>query len=58
MDFNDIAPERLKPFTDEVEGAVKLPTTGLEAGVTYRHNIEYANINGTSLHLMIKMEKK
>ena len=42
-----------KPFSSEVEGAVKLPTTGLEVGVTYRHDIEYANIDGTSLHLQI-----
>lgn len=52
MDFNmDLS--KFKPFSEEVEGAVKLPTTGLETGVTYRHDVEYANINGTALHLQI-----
>ncbi|MBP5305134.1 MAG: alpha/beta hydrolase [Lachnospiraceae bacterium] len=53
MDFSNIDPERLKPFTEDVEGAIKLPTTGLEPGVSYRHDVEYANIDGTALHLQI-----
>ena len=48
MDFSNF-----KPYSEEVEGAVKLPTTGLEAGVIYRHDVEYADIDGTSLHLQV-----
>lgn len=40
-------------FTEEVEGACVLPTTGDEMGVHYIHNVEYAEIDGTKLHLQI-----
>ncbi len=52
MDFSD-ALKTFRPFSEEVEGAVKLPTTGLETGVRYIHDVEYANIDGTALHLQI-----
>ena len=40
-------------FTEEVEGAVRLKTTGNEMGVTYFHDVKYAEVNGIALHLQI-----
>ena len=40
-------------FTEDVEGAQVIPTTGDEVGVGYYHDVEYANVNGTPLHLQI-----
>ncbi|MBQ3376074.1 MAG: alpha/beta hydrolase [Erysipelotrichaceae bacterium] len=51
MDFSAL--NMFKPFTDEVEGAVRIPTTGLEPGVNYIHDVEYADIDGNVLHLQI-----
>ena len=53
MDFDFPDLRDFKPFSEQVEGALKLPTTGLEAGVTYLHDVEYAEIDGTKLHLQI-----
>ena len=50
MDFSAF---KFEPFTDEVEGAVKIATTGLEPGVSYIRDVEYANIDGNALHLQI-----
>jgi len=42
------------PEYDEIpEGAKVIETTGDEQGVLYLHDIEYANVNGTPLHLQI-----
>ena len=40
-------------FTEEVAGAHILDTTGDEPGVSYLHDVEYACIDGTPLHLQI-----
>lgn len=45
--------KNFKPFSENVEGAVKIPTTGLEPGVMYMHDVEYAEIDGNKLHLQI-----
>lgn len=45
--------EEIPEFTEEVEGAHIIRTTGDEMGVTYLHNVEYAEIDGTKLHLQI-----
>ena len=52
MEFNSLL-SNFKPFSEDIEGVKKLPTTGLEKGVTYRHDVEYAEIDGTKLHLQI-----
>ena len=53
MEFDGFDMNGFNVFSDEIEGAVKLPTTGLEPGVTYRHDVEYAQIDDTKLHLQI-----
>lgn len=45
--------EELPEYTAEVEGAHVIQTTGDEMGVTYLHNVEYAEMDGTKLHLQI-----
>lgn len=40
-------------FTDHVEGAVTIPTTGDEQGVTYMKDIVYSTYGETKLHLQI-----
>ena len=45
--------EEFPDFTEEVEGVQVLPTTGDELGVRYIPNVEYANVDGTSLTLQI-----
>ncbi len=45
--------EEFPEFTQEVEGAGIIETTGDEMGVHYIHDVEYANVNGTPLHLQI-----
>ena len=53
MDFSNIDLSWFKPYSDETPGATWLPTTGLEPGVSYMHDVEYANIDGNALHLQI-----
>lgn len=45
--------EEMPEFTDAVEGAQVLDTTGDEQGVRYLHDVEYANVDGIALHLQI-----
>ncbi len=45
--------EEFPEFTEEVEGAHIIETTGDEVGVLYLHDVEYANVNGTPLKLQI-----
>ncbi len=40
-------------FNEDVEGAVRIPTTGNEIGTYIYSNVEYANIDGAALHLQI-----
>lgn len=45
--------ETFPEFTEEVEGAVWVPTTGDEIGANCLHDVEYLNIDGYPLHLQI-----
>lgn len=40
-------------LTEEVEGAVHIPTTGDEPGVYHWHDIPYAEVDGHTLVLQI-----
>lgn len=40
-------------FDQPVEGAAVIHTTGDETNVTYHHDVEFVNANGTPLHLQI-----
>ena len=40
-------------FSETVEGAKIIETTGDELGISYLHDVEYANVNGTPLHLQV-----
>ena len=40
-------------FTDIPEGAKVIETTGEEMGVNYFQDVEYANVDGTPLHLQL-----
>ena len=53
MEVKEWTYEELPEFVEEVEGAQIIRTTGDEMGVTYVHNVEYAEIDGTKLHLQI-----
>ena len=53
MEVKSYTYEELPEFTDEVEGAGIIETTGDETGVSYFHDVEYANVDGTPLHLQI-----
>jgi acetyl esterase/lipase len=53
MEHKDWSYEEFPAFAEEVEGAVRLTTTGDEVGVRYFHDVEYANIDGVALHLEI-----
>ncbi len=45
--------EDLPEFTEQIEGAQYIDTTGDEQGVLYLHDVEYAEVKGTKLHLQI-----
>lgn len=45
--------EEFPDFTEEVEGAVRMKTTGDEMGVYIEHDVQYAEIDGTPLRLQI-----
>ncbi len=53
MEVKEWTYEEFPEFTEEVEGARTISTTGDEMGVTYIPNVEYANIDGVKLHLQI-----
>ena len=53
MEVKSYTYEELPEFTDEVEGAGIIETTGDETGVNYFHDVEYTNVDGTPLHLQI-----
>lgn len=50
---SDYTYEELPEFTDEVKGAVWIPTTGDEAGVMILKDVEYCKIHGHTLRLQI-----
>lgn len=45
--------EEFPEFSRDIDGVQVLETTGEELGIRYVHNVEYANINGTPLHLQL-----
>ena len=45
--------EEYPPFDEEIEGVRRIKTNGNEPGTYIYSNIEYANIDGCSLHLQI-----
>ncbi len=53
MEVKEWTYEELPEFTEEVEGAQVIQTTGDEIGLVYLHNVEYAQIGEHSLHLQI-----
>lgn len=55
MEVKEWTYEEIPEFTEEVEGAHTIPTTGDETGVSYAHNVTYASIDDVELHLQILM---
>ena len=53
MEIKNWSYEEFPEFTEEVEGAGIIETTGDEVGVNYFHDVEYAVVKGTHLHLQI-----
>ena len=53
MEVKEWTYEELPEFTEEVEGAHVISTTGDEIGVTYIPNVVYAEIDDIKLHLQI-----
>lgn len=53
MEVKEWTYEELPEFTEEVEGAQVIDTTGDEMGVVYIPNVEYAKIDDVRLHLQI-----
>ena len=53
MEIKEWTYEEYPAFEEEVEGTVKIPTTGDEPGTYIYSNVEYANMDGVPLHLQI-----
>ena len=53
MEVKEWTYEELPEFTQEVEGAQVIATTGDEMGAVYIPNVEYAQVDGVKLHLQI-----
>ena len=53
MEIKNWSYEDFPEFTDEIEGAEVIPTTGDEIGIEYLHDVEYARVQGISLYLQI-----
>ena len=53
MHIKDWTYNEYPSFDEYVEGAIRIPTSGDEAGTYIYSNVEYANIDGVSLHLQI-----
>ena len=45
--------EEFPEFTDAIDGVQVIDTTGDEVGISYLHDVEYANVDGTPLHLQL-----
>ncbi len=55
MEIKNWTYEEFPEFDEEIEGVEVIDTTGDEVGIFYMHDVEYANMNGTPLHLQILM---
>ena len=53
MEIKEWNYEEYPSFNEDVDGAVRIPTSGDEIGTYIHSNVEYANINGMPLHLQI-----
>lgn len=53
MEVKNWTYEEIPEFEGRPEGVTVIETTGDEPGVSYLHDVEYANIGGTPLHLQI-----
>lgn len=53
MEVKNWTYEEIPEFDQKVDGAKVIVTTGDEMGVSYGHDVEYANIDGVALHLQI-----
>ncbi len=53
MEIKNWTYEEFPEFTDAVDGAEVIDTTGDEVGIVYLHDVEYANVEGTPLHLQL-----
>jgi acetyl esterase/lipase len=53
MEVKNWTYEEIPEYEGRPEGAAVIETTGDEPGVSYLHDVEYANIDGTPLHLQI-----
>lgn len=55
MEVKEWTYQELPEFEGRPHGVTVIETTGDELGVSYLHDVEYANIDGTPLHLQILM---
>ena len=53
MEIKDWTYEEYPSFDEEVEGAVRILTSGDEIGTYIYPSVEYANVDGVPLHLLI-----
>lgn len=53
MEIKNWTYEEFPEFTEAIEGVEVIETTGDETGVTYLHDVEYANVEGTPLRLQL-----
>ena len=53
MEIKEWTYEDYPAFCEEVEGTVRIPTSGDEIGTYIYSNVEYANVDGVPLHLQI-----
>lgn len=53
MDIKEWSYDEFPDFTETVEGAVRIPSSGDEVGVYFHHNVIYVSVDGVDLHLQI-----
>lgn len=53
MEVKEWTYEAYPSFEEDVEGTIRIPTTGDEKGTYIYSNVEYANMDGVPLHLQI-----
>ena len=53
MEVKEWTYEEFPEFTEKIDGVGIIETTGDELGVRYLHDIEYAHLNGVSLHIQL-----
>lgn len=53
MEVKNWTYEEFPEYTEEIEGAVRIHSTGDETGVYYRPDVEYAKVDENRLHLQI-----